>query len=55
MGKYKVEEVLPIRLEDDRTKLMTPEAILAARNSTKRGINEIIGKRGVKSEKQDCK
>ena len=37
MGKYKVEEVLPIRLEDDRTKLMTPEAILAARNSTKRG------------------
>ena len=37
VGKYKVEEVLPIGLEDDRAELMTPKAILATRNNTKRG------------------
>lgn len=37
VGKYKVEEVLPTGLEDDRAELMIPELILAARSNTKRG------------------
>lgn len=37
VGKYKVEEVLPTGLEDDRAELMIPELILATRSNTKRG------------------
>ena len=37
VGKYKVEEVLPIELGDDRAELMTPEAILATRIVQKGG------------------
>ena len=37
VGKYKVGEVLPTGLEDDRAELMIPELILATRSNTKRG------------------